>query len=65
VAADEPAAPEYDIVYEASKSPLDAAIAASISMAGTENKVKAAANSILLIGGSSALKGLGAFIAER
>jgi hypothetical protein len=27
--------------------------------------VKTAANSILLIGGSSALKGLGAFIAER
>jgi actin-related protein 8 len=57
--------PTYDIVYEASKVPLDGAIAASISMCGNENKVKAAASSILLIGGSSALKGLGAFLAER
>ncbi|WVW83184.1 hypothetical protein I302_105202 [Kwoniella bestiolae CBS 10118] len=63
-----PAVPELSplqIISEASKSPLDAAIAASISMAGTENKVKTAANSILLIGGSSALKGLGSFIADR
>ena len=58
-------AEDYDVVYEASKVPLDAAIAASISVCGTENKVKAAASTILLIGGSSALKGLGAFIAER
>ena len=57
--------PSYDIVYEASKVPLDAAIAASISMCVTENKIKAAASSILLIGGSAALKGLGAFLAER
>ena len=57
---------EYNIVEEASKVPLDAAIAASIALAGaTENKIKAAAASILLIGGSSALKGLGAFIADR
>ncbi|WRT67065.1 uncharacterized protein IL334_004031 [Kwoniella shivajii] len=63
-----PSVPELSdqqIISEASKSPLDAAIAASISMAGTENKAKTAANSILLIGGSSALKGLGAFIADR
>ncbi|OCF41209.1 hypothetical protein I317_04955 [Kwoniella heveanensis CBS 569] len=53
------------IIQEAARSPLDAAIAASISMAGTENKVKVASNSILLIGGSSAMKGLGAFIADR
>ncbi|WVQ98665.1 hypothetical protein IAU59_005796 [Kwoniella sp. CBS 9459] len=53
------------IIREAARSPLDAAIAASISMAGTENKVKVASNSILLIGGSSAMKGLGAFIADR
>ncbi|WVQ70170.1 uncharacterized protein L199_008395 [Kwoniella botswanensis] len=63
-----PAVPELSaqqIITEASKSPLDAAIAASISMAGTENKAKTAANSILLIGGGSALKGLGGFIADR
>ncbi|ODN84742.1 hypothetical protein L202_00622 [Cryptococcus amylolentus CBS 6039] len=46
-------------------SPLDAAIAASIGMAGTENKMKSLSQSILLIGGSSNLKGLSAFIAER
>ena len=57
--------PTYDIVYEASKSPLDGAIAASISMCVTESKSKAVASSILLIGGSSALKGLGALLAER
>lgn len=34
-------------------------------MAGLENKIKVAANNILLIGGSSALKGIGNFIAER
>jgi actin-related protein 8 len=62
---EEPAISSYDIIQEAAKSPLDAVIAASISMCGTENKVKAAASSILLIGGSGALKGLGAFIAER
>lgn len=54
-----------DIVGEAAHSPLDAAIAASISMAGNENKVKAAAASILLIGGGSALKGLYPFIEDR
>ncbi|WWC69531.1 uncharacterized protein I206_103473 [Kwoniella pini CBS 10737] len=53
------------ILSEACKSPLDAAVAASISMAGTENKAKTAANSILLIGGGSSLKGLGGFIADR
>lgn len=55
----------FDIVLEASKSPLDGAIAAAIASAGTENKVKTASTSILLIGGTSALKGLGAFISER
>jgi actin-related protein 8 len=55
----------FDIVEEASKSPLDGAIAAAIAMAGTENKVKAASMSILLIGGTSALKGIGAFVSER
>ncbi|KAK8869874.1 hypothetical protein IAR55_000442 [Kwoniella newhampshirensis] len=55
----------YQVVTEAAQSPLDAAIAASISLVGTENKVKSSANSILLIGGSSAMKGLGAFIADR
>jgi actin-related protein 8 len=55
----------FDIVLEASKSPLDGAIAAAIVSAGTENKVKTASTSILLIGGTSALKGLGAFISER
>ncbi|KAK4688229.1 actin-related protein 8, partial [Tremellales sp. Uapishka_1] len=54
-----------EIVREASRSPLDAAIAASISMCGTENKIKTAASSILLVGGSSAIKGLSAFLAER
>ena len=55
----------YDIVYEASKAPLDGAIAASISSSVSESKIKAAAMSILLIGGSSALKGLGTLLAER
>jgi actin-related protein 8 len=55
----------FDIVQEASKSPLDGAIAAAIASAGTENKVKTASTSILLIGGTSALKGLGAFVSER
>ncbi|WWC61199.1 uncharacterized protein I303_103779 [Kwoniella dejecticola CBS 10117] len=53
------------VLSEACRSPLDAAVAASISMAGTENKAKTAANSILLIGGGSSLKGLGVFIADR
>ncbi|WVQ71591.1 hypothetical protein IAR50_001131 [Cryptococcus sp. DSM 104548] len=53
-------------VFEFSaQSPLDAAIAASIGMAGTENKMKSLSHSILLIGGSSNLRGLSAFIAER
>lgn len=56
---------EFDIIEEASKSPLDGAIAAAIAMAGTENKIKTATMSILLIGGTSALKGLGAFVSER
>lgn len=56
---------DFNVVEEASKSPLDGAIAAAIAMAGTENKIKAAGMSILLIGGTSALKGLGAFVSER
>jgi actin-related protein 8 len=56
---------KYDIAYEASKSPLDGAIAASISLSASENKVKTAANSILLVGGGSGLKGLAPFISDR
>lgn len=56
---------DFNVVEEASKSPLDGAIAAAISMAGSDNKIKAASMSILLIGGTSALKGLGAFVSER
>jgi len=56
---------DYDIAEEASRIPLDAAIAASIATLGSENKAKAAASAILLIGGSTALKGLNAFLAER
>jgi len=61
----EDAVHKYDIAYEASKTPLDGAIAASISLSASENKVKTAANSILLVGGGSALKGLGPFISDR
>lgn len=61
----EDAAPKYDIAYEASKTPLDGAIAASISLSASENKVKTAANSILLVGGGSGLKGLAPFISDR
>jgi actin-related protein 8 len=57
--------PSFDVFLEASKSPLDAAIAASIAMAGTDNKVKTAASAILLIGGGSAMKGMNAFLTER
>lgn len=60
-----PEIPDEVIIAEASHSPLDGAIAASIAMCGTENKVKAAAGTILLIGGGSALKGLNAFLTER
>lgn len=60
-----PEIPDEVIISEASHSPLDGAIAASIAMCGTENKVKAAAGTILLIGGGSALKGLNAFLTER
>jgi actin-related protein 8 len=63
-AADE-VVPKYDITYEASKTPLDGAIAASISLSASENKVKTAANSILLVGGGSALNGLAPFISDR
>lgn len=55
----------FDIAQEASKSPLDGAIAAAIASAGTENKIKTASTTILLIGGTSALKGLNQFISER
>jgi actin-related protein 8 len=55
-----------DNVAETSATfPLDAAIAASISVVGNENKAKTASSAILVIGGSSALKGLNAFLAER
>ncbi|KAL7422269.1 Actin-like protein arp8 [Cryptotrichosporon argae] len=52
-------------VDDAARAPLDGAIASAISVVGTENKVRAAANGILLIGGGSTLKGLGPFIADR
>lgn len=57
--------PQYNIPYEASKTPLDGAIAASISLSASENKIKTAANSVLLIGGGSGIKGIRPFIAER
>ncbi|CAK9786897.1 actin-like ATPase domain-containing protein [Cutaneotrichosporon oleaginosum] len=60
---DEP--PAFDVVFEASKTPLDGAIAASISATSSDNKVRTAASSILLVGGGSALKGLAPFIADR
>lgn len=53
------------IAEESSHFPLDAAIAASISTATNESKAKTAASAILVIGGSSALKGLNAFLEER
>lgn len=53
------------IAVEASHFPLDAAIAASISTAANESKAKTAASAILVIGGSSALKGLNGFLEER
>ncbi|ORY33761.1 putative nuclear actin-related protein [Naematelia encephala] len=60
-----PVVSRSELIEEASHAPLDAAIVASLALAGTENKVKVACSSILLIGGGSALKGLGPFIAER
>lgn len=53
------------VFHESGRYPLDAALAASIGLAGSENKVKIAAASILLVGGGSLLKGLGPFISER
>jgi len=60
-----PPVDDADVIEESSRVPLDAAIAAAISVVGTENKIKSASGAILLIGGSSALKGLNAFLAER
>jgi actin-related protein 8 len=56
---------EARIAEEASHFPLDAAIAASIAQCGTETKSRAVAGAILVIGGSSAIKGLNAFLEER
>jgi actin-related protein len=56
---------DEELLTRSAQVPLDAAITASISCCITENKVKAAATSILLIGGGSALSGLGAFLTER
>ena len=56
---------DQDVAEKSSTFPLDAAIAASISAVGNENKTKTASAAILVIGGSSALKGLNAFLAER
>jgi actin-related protein 8 len=60
-----PALSDVQLLLQSSQVPLDAAIAASIACCGTENKCKAAASSILLIGGGSAMGGLGAFLSER
>ena len=57
--------PDHAIFAESAKSPLDGAIAASISAVGNESKVRSAASNILLIGGGSAMKGIRPFIAER
>lgn len=57
--------PSYDIEYEASKTPLDGAISAAIAQSSTEGRVRTAANSVLLIGGGSSLKGLAPFVQER
>ena len=54
-----------NIIYDSSKVALDGAIAASIATCALENKIKAVASSILLIGGGSAITGLGAFLTER
>ncbi|EIW69617.1 hypothetical protein TREMEDRAFT_62486 [Tremella mesenterica DSM 1558] len=53
------------IISEASHTPLDGAIAASILAVGTDSKIRTASSSILLIGGGSAMKGLHPFIQER
>ncbi|WVQ78037.1 hypothetical protein IAT38_000118 [Cryptococcus sp. DSM 104549] len=53
------------ILSASSHTPLDAAITSSISLCGTENKIRTLSHSILLIGGSSSIKGLSNFIAER
>lgn len=57
--------PDHAIFAESARSPLDGAIAASISAVGNESKVRSAASNILLIGGGSAMKGIRPFIAER
>ena len=56
---------DEEIFDESSRVPLDAAIAASIAACKLEPKVRSVSSTILLIGGSSALKGIGGFIAER
>lgn len=55
----------FNVFKQSSQSALDGAIAASISLAGTENKIKAAAGNILLIGGASRLKGLAGILQDR
>jgi actin-related protein len=57
--------PGFDVFKQSSQSALDGAIAASISQAGSENRIKAAAGNILLIGGASALKGLPGILQDR
>ena len=60
-----PPQPSFDVAYEASKVALDVAVAASISLHDSDSKYKAYHTSILLIGGGSALKGLGPVLLER
>lgn len=63
--APQPTLSAPQIFTASSQSPLDAAIAASLSLCGTENKIRTLSHSILLIGGSSSIKGLPAFISDR
>ncbi|OWZ65573.1 hypothetical protein AYX14_01119 [Cryptococcus neoformans] len=63
--APQPTLSASQIFTASSQSPLDAAIAASLSLCGTENKIRTLSHSILLIGGSSSIKGLPAFISDR
>ncbi|KIR26869.1 nuclear protein [Cryptococcus deuterogattii 99/473] len=63
--APQPTLSNSQIFTASSQSPLDAAIAASLSLCGTENKIRTLSHSILLIGGSSSIKGLPAFISDR
>nr|ODN81213.1 nuclear protein [Cryptococcus depauperatus CBS 7841] len=60
-----PSLTSAQIFDSSSRSPLDAAIATSLATCGTETKVRTLSNSIVLIGGSSSIKGLSSFISDR